>query len=249
MTVDEQPEPRQTTSSNASRITEERLSDDELDEGVGLDDLELAEPTWRDNLLEAWQRLPGVGRVGVMTLAMLLVVLVCTVLAATLGEITSTDSGHHLSAATVTPTPSSPTATLSPDSALSHLVKSAVGPAATAVRVDIDPSFSVIGVIVSVGEQPNLAVAQETVKSVVLSTQSAIWQQGGYAPDSVVVTVLGPNFHSGVISSGEYGEAKLTAKTASQLDWSSLTPDTAWSLYDSVALLGVSTTPTATSHP
>ncbi|MGH2484657.1 MAG: hypothetical protein ACRDHE_01465, partial [Ktedonobacterales bacterium] len=96
---------------------------------------------------------------------------------------------------------------------------------------------TVIGVIISVGEQPDLPTAQETVKTVVFAAQSAIWQ-GGYAPGSVVVTVLGPNFHSGVISTGEYGEAKLNAATAGQFDWPSLTPDLAWKLYDSVALLG-----------
>jgi hypothetical protein len=117
-------------------------------------------------------------------------------------------------------------------------VQTAIGPTtALSVRADIDPTYTVIGVIVTVGEQPDLLSAQETVKAVVFTAQSAIWQ-AGYAPGSVVVTVLGPNFHSGVISTGEYGEAKLNAATAGQFDWPSLTPDSAWKLYDSVALLG-----------
>lgn len=248
MTVDEQSQPRQGVFPNASRASAESFSVDELDDASNPDELDLPEPTWRDNLLVAWDRLPAVGRVGLLAVAMLLVVLACSVLAATLGELTTVDNGHHIVTTTATATPSAPTPTLSVDSALSRLVKSAVGPQATAVRVDIDPSFSVIGVIVTVGEQPNLTVAQETVKSVIFSAQSAIWQQGGYAPDSVVVTVLGPNFHSGVVSTGEYGEAKLTARTVAQLDWSALTADTAWSLYDSVSLLGTSATPSSTSH-
>ena len=250
LTVDEQPKPQQGAFPKASRVTDERLSVDELEDGASLDELELPEPTWRDTLAEVWDRLPGVGRFGIMATAILLVVLACSVLAATLGEITSVDTGHHVVATSTTSMSTTPTATLSPDSALSHLVASAVGAQATAVRVDIYPSFSVIGVIISVGEQPDLTTAQETVKATIFSAQSASWQQGGYAPTTVVVTVLGPNFHSGVIATGEYGEAKLSAKTVADFDWSALTPDAAWPLYDSVALIGVSATPSPspTSH-
>lgn len=240
--------PRQGTFPNASGVSDELHSADELEEGLSLDELELSDPTWRDTLAEIWNRMSGVGRVGVLAMATLLVVLACSVMAATLGEITSVGGGHHIAATTATATPAAPTATLSPDFALSHLIKSAVGPDANSVRVDIDPSFSVIGVIITVGDQPDLPTAQETVKAVVFSAQSAIWRQGGYAPDSVVVTVLGPNFHSGGIATGEYGEAKLTAKTVARLDWTTLTPDTAWPLYDTVALLGANPTPSSTSH-
>jgi hypothetical protein len=216
---------------------------DDLLAGIhGEDDLEseypdLETPTLRDNIAEAWHRLPGVGRVGVVTMAFLLVVLACTVLAASLGELTATVHAPPIVTNTPTQRPS-PTSTQSPEAALATLVQTAIGPTtALSVRADIDPTYTVIGVIVTVGEQPDLLSAQETVKAVVFTAQSAIWQ-AGYAPGSVVVTVLGPNFHSGVISTGEYGEAKLNAATAGQFDWPSLTPDIAWKLYDSVALLG-----------
>lgn len=211
---------------------------EDVENGLGQDDLELSEPTLRENVAEVWERMPSVGRVGVVALATLLVVLACSVLAAILGEITSTDSSHSVSTTVATATASMPTATTNPNAALASLVRTAVGPQALSVRADIDPTYTVIGVVVTVGEQPDLASAQETVKAVVFAAQSAIWQQGGYAPDTVVVTVLGPNFHSGVISTGEYGEAKISAKTVSQFDWNALTPDTAWRLYDSVKLIG-----------
>lgn len=218
-------------------------STDDLLAGIhGEDDLEseypeLETPTLRDNVVEAWHRMPGVGRVGVVTLAFLLVVLACTVLAASLGELITTVRVPPIATSTPTQQPS-PTSTQSPQAALATLVQNAIGPTtALSVRADIDPTYTVIGVIVTVGEQSDLLTAQETVKAVVFTAQSAIWQ-GGYAPGSVVVTVLGPNFHSGIISTGEYGEAKLIAATAGQFDWPSLTPDIAWTLYDSVALLG-----------
>lgn len=244
-TVDEQPQHRQ---GSPIPPTEHLLTGEHGEDDLELEYPDLETPTLRDNVAEAWHRLPGFGRVGVVTMAFLLVVLACTVLAASLGELTST--AHVPPIATSSPTPRpSPTNTQGPEETLAKLVQTSIGPSALSVRADIDPTYTVIGVIVTVGEQPDLMTAQETVKTTVFAAQSAIWQ-GGYAPGSVVVTVLGPNFHSGVISTGEYGEAKLNAATAGQFDWTSLTPDTAWSLYDSVALLGssVKASPTASPH-
>lgn len=238
MTVDEQPQAPRGASPNTVPPNEDHLIDEDIDDGLDLDDPALRDLTLRENLTEVWQRLPTVGRAGAVLAAILLVVLSCSVVAAILGEITTTTAPNPAALGSPTALVSSPTATTSPELALAKLVQRAIGPQATSVRADIDPTFSVIGVVVTVGEQADLATAQETVKFVVFDAQSAIWQEGGYAPDTVVVTVIGPNFHSGVISTGEYGEAKLSAKTVAQLNWDALTPDTAWSQYDAVALLG-----------
>lgn len=73
--------------------------------------------------------------------------------------------------------------------------------------------------------------AQERVKTLSFRMERALWTSGMRLRE-VKVLVNGPIYDDYAdLTTGPYGAADLSAATATRLDWPTLTPDTAWSVY------------------
>ena len=79
--------------------------------------------------------------------------------------------------------------------------------------------------------QAEIAASQERVKSICFRMEQAVWTSG-MSLSEVKVEVIGPIYDDYAdLTTGAYGAADLKAGTASTLDWTRLTPDTAWGTY------------------
>ena len=120
------------------------------------------------------------------------------------------------------------------------LARDAAAPDSSNVQTALGDNGAVT-VTVTVGWTPRIGIGdiakeQERVKAICFREQQALWTSG-LPLHSADVVVLGPvQDDYADMTLDAHAEARLSATTAASLAWASLTPDTAWSKYDSVWL-------------
>lgn len=141
---------------------------------------------------------------------------------------------------TYTPRPPTPTPTAR-ELALAALERQALGKLVEDVQVTYDVGTRSVQVNTTVGgsvpnDDSTIAAAQEQVKTICFRAQAAMWNSGT-SFSQVAITVAGPILDQyAQATNGAYGAAVLTAATVKRFTWNSLTPDTAWGMYDNVFL-------------
>ncbi|HZC04043.1 MAG TPA: hypothetical protein VE338_00225 [Ktedonobacterales bacterium] len=135
---------------------------------------------------------------------------------------------------------STPTAPLTNEGRLALRVRQAEGAAAKSITLAYHQATSTVDVTVTLGWTPiwktEFAKAQTAAKLACYEAQAALWTSG-IALNKVTVTVLGQALDDyGQIITGAYAVATMTSAHASATQWTSTSPDTAWSLYDEVFL-------------
>jgi hypothetical protein len=118
---------------------------------------------------------------------------------------------------------------------LSALVQRALARDASLTTFDYDArgqAVNLLATLATIKQLPAVSVGQEMVKSLCFRIEKALWLSG-IPLKQVSVDIDGPTYGVyGDLTSGGYGGAALRQSTASRLDWSALSPDTAWSKYD-----------------
>jgi hypothetical protein len=95
---------------------------------------------------------------------------------------------------------------------------------------------NVLATLATIKQLPAVSVGQEKVKVLCFRVEKALWRSG-IPLKQVSVTVDGPTYAVyGELTSGGYGGALLRQPTAATLDWSTLSPDTAWPHYNFIWL-------------
>ncbi|HEX9035665.1 MAG TPA: hypothetical protein VF808_01605 [Ktedonobacterales bacterium] len=124
---------------------------------------------------------------------------------------------------------------------LTESARGAVGAAASDVSVTYDPATQVAGVTITVtGDVPTtearVSAAFTRVETLTFQEENDLWASG-QPLRQVTVTVMGPvqDAYSGIINQ-VYSIATLIAATARNLPWPTLTPRSAWPLYDQTFL-------------
>lgn len=138
---------------------------------------------------------------------------------------------------TATPIPS-PTATVPATTAgkLTLIARQAVGAAAKSVTVTYSDASQEADVDVTLvwlpGWRDHFSQAQVASKLACYQIEAALWSSGVHL-SKVVVIVLGQALddYASVITSA-YAEADIIAAHASDISWSALSPDEAWTRYD-----------------
>ncbi len=145
----------------------------------------------------------------------------------------------HGTSATATPTvPACPTpSTATPQDLLALRACGALGGEARLVKTSYDAHSATLAITFQVGgvvpqTDAQVAAAQEQAKTICFRAQQALWTSSP-ALKEISVIIVGP-------VQGEYadftidvwGVAVFDAPTTAQLDWTTLTPDTAWNRYD-----------------
>jgi hypothetical protein len=150
--------------------------------------------------------------------ALLLVLAACS---------TSTATKNNVPAATPTATASGP---------LAGVVAPVARPLAQRIVTEYDTSAQQAKITLTVGAAPDVATAQVRVKTLSFQVQKAVWASRP-ALHEVKVIVLGPirDDYANIIDDA-YGVSDVLAPTAAKLSWSALTPESAWSRYDSTWL-------------
>ena len=123
---------------------------------------------------------------------------------------------------------------------LTTLARNAAVPDSSKVQTDLG-GHGTVKVTVTVGWTPQIGIGdiakeQERVKAICFREQQAVWMSG-LPLHSADVIVLGPvqdDYADMTIDA--HAEAQLSSATAATLAWAALTPDSAWSKYDSVWL-------------
>ena len=155
-------------------------------------------------------------------------------------------AGAHPAA---TATPGLPTATAGPptptptaqERLFTSLAQQAIGDPSVSVQATYDAAARSVTVTTTLGgtvpnTPPDIAIAQERVKTVCFRAQEALWTSGT-ALSKVTVTVSGPILDQyAEAMTAAYGAAVMSTATAKRFTWSSLTPDAAWEKYDNVYL-------------
>lgn len=119
---------------------------------------------------------------------------------------------------------------------LASVVTPAVGSLAQRIVTEYDTSAQQAKVTLTIGAAPDVATAQMRVMTLSFQVQKAVWASNP-ALHEVKVIVLGPirDDYANIIDDA-YGVSDVLAPTASKLSWSALTPESAWSRYDSTWL-------------
>jgi hypothetical protein len=124
---------------------------------------------------------------------------------------------------------------------LAHLASQAAASYTNNVVTTYDGQKQTLSVTATVGWTSDITIAdiaksQERAKTLCFQVQRALWTSGVTLKEATV-TVLGPvqDDYADMILDA-HGVAELSAKTAAGFDWAALTPDSAWSRYDSVWL-------------
>lgn len=140
---------------------------------------------------------------------------------------TSTATKNNVSAATPTAVASGP---------LAGVVAPVARPLAQRIVTEYDTSAQQAKITLTVGAAPDVATAQARVKTLSYQVQRAVWASNP-ALHEVKVIVLGPirDDYANIIDDA-YGVSDVLAPTAAKLSWSALTPESAWSRYDSTWL-------------
>jgi hypothetical protein len=152
-----------------------------------------------------------------------------------LGAILLALVGCATSTAVKTSAPSAtPTAVVS--GPLASVVAPAAGPLAQRVVTEYDTGAQQAKITLTVGAAPDVATAQARVMMLSFQVQRAVWANNP-ALHEVKVIVLGPirDDYANIIDDA-YGVSDVFAPTAATLSWSALTPESAWSRYDSTWL-------------
>jgi hypothetical protein len=152
-------------------------------------------------------------------------------------------SSHSSSQETARPsaTVGSPTVSVTPTTGqqLTALVQQAIAKDAILTTFDYDPGGQAVNVLATLAiikQLPAVSVGQEKVKVLCFRIEKALWLSG-VPLKQVSVAIDGPTYAVyGNLTSGGYGGALLRQPTASRLDWSTLSPDTAWPDYNFIWL-------------
>jgi hypothetical protein len=119
---------------------------------------------------------------------------------------------------------------------LASVVAPAAGPLAQRIVTEYDTGAQQAKITLTVGAARNVAEAQANVKALSFQVQRVVWGSNP-ALHEVKVIVLGPirDDYANIIDDA-YGVSDVFAPTAATLSWSALTPESAWSRYDSTWL-------------
>lgn len=150
----------------------------------------------------------------------------------------------NVSQGSMRPTPSSTSAFVpAPTTAEGKLalrVRQALGSAASSVSLTLHQATASAEVTITLVWSPTWKThfdqAQSAAKSACYEAQAALWTSG-VALNSVTVTILGQALDDyGSIITSAYAAVTLTSSSAHAIQWSTTTPDIAWSRYDVVFL-------------
>jgi hypothetical protein len=119
---------------------------------------------------------------------------------------------------------------------LAGVVGPATSPLAQHVVTEYDTGARQVEITLTIGAAPDVATAQARVMMLSFQVQKAVWASNP-ALHEVKVIVLGPirDDYANIIDDA-YGVSDVLAPTAAKLQWSALTPESAWSRYDSTWL-------------
>jgi hypothetical protein len=129
---------------------------------------------------------------------------------------------------------SAPTAapTLVIEGPLGSVVGPVAGSLAQRISTSYDASAQQAKITLTIGAAPDVATAQARVMTLCFQVQKAVWASNPSLRE-VKVIVLGPirDDYANIIEDA-YGVSDMMAPTAAKLQWSALTPESAWSRYD-----------------
>ncbi len=195
-----------------------------------------------------WGRAPSRQAQPILGAAMMLAALLALVAAigcAPASRSGGTSSGTPTATSTATATPGPPTPTpTAQERIFITLVQQAVGNLAQDVGATYSAADGTATVtVVGPWSAPpvtdsDVSAAHEQVKTICFRAQKALWTStSGIRLRQVTITVIGPIIDQYAERvPGAYGAAVLTAATAAQFHWDSLSPDGAWQEYDNVYL-------------
>jgi hypothetical protein len=169
------------------------------------------------------------------TPAALLLLLAVGLLVGSCAPATASDHAARAIRATATVTASAPSSPL--EAKLAAQVRQAIGSLGTSVEATYDATKATATITVTVsGNVPmtdaNIAAAHNLVELICYWALPAVWSSG--APlHEVTAIVVGPiqNEYADIITDW-YGVAVVKADTAQHIHWPSLSPYSAWNLYD-----------------
>jgi hypothetical protein len=119
---------------------------------------------------------------------------------------------------------------------LTALVQQALAKDANLTSMTYDAEGQAVSILATIEQLPTVSVGQEKVKVLCFRIQKVLWLSG-IPLKQVSVNIDGPTYGVyGDLTSGGYGGAVLRQPTASRLDWSTLSPDTAWPDYNFIWL-------------
>jgi hypothetical protein len=129
-----------------------------------------------------------------------------------------------------------PAVTPTSEQRITTLVLRAIGKNAAHSTTTYDSTAETVVVIATVATFSGVTAAQEIVKVLCFQIQKALWTSGTPLKQ-VNTTVEGPVYDIyGDLTISGYGGALLNAGTATRLAWTILSPDSAWTDYDSMWL-------------
>jgi hypothetical protein len=122
--------------------------------------------------------------------------------------------------------------TVTSEQQLTALVQQAIAKDANLTSMTYDAGSQAVNVLATIDQLPTVSVGQEKVKALCFRIQKTLWLSG-IPLKQVSATIDGPTYGVyGDLTSGGYGGALLRQPTATRLDWSTLSPDTAWPDYN-----------------
>jgi len=129
-----------------------------------------------------------------------------------------------------------PSATPVIDGPLAGVVAPVALSAVQRISTSYDASIGQAKVTITVGAAPDVATAQSRVMALCYQVEKAVWASHP-SYHEVEVIVLGPirDDYANIIEDA-YGVSDVFAPTAAALQWSALTPESAWSHYDNTWL-------------
>lgn len=122
------------------------------------------------------------------------------------------------------------------DGPLASIVAPAVGTQPQRISSRYDASAKQATITLTIGAAPNVHAAQSQVMTLCFQVQKALWASDPSLRE-VKVIVLGPirDDYADIIEDA-YGVADVLAPTAAKLQWSALSPASAWNHYDNTWL-------------
>lgn len=129
-----------------------------------------------------------------------------------------------------------PTPTVAVEGPLASVVGPAAAPLAQRIITVYDGGARLAKVTITIGAAPDVTAAQSRVMALCFQVEQALWASDPSLRE-VKVIVLGPirDDYANIIDDA-YGVSDVFAPTAARLSWSELTPESAWSRYDSTWL-------------
>ena len=161
-------------------------------------------------------------------------VLMLTLFALALCGCSSYSSSQKTARPSVTAGPPTVSGTPTTGQQLTALVQQAIAKDANLTSMTYDARSQAVNVLATIAMQqlPAVSVGQEKVKTLCFRIQKALWLSG-ISLKQVSVTIDGPTYGVyGDLTSGGYGGVLLRQPTATRLDWSALSPDSAWLDYN-----------------